>query len=254
MRPNRVHDRWIAGEAATCGWLSIGSSYGAEIAGHAGFDAVLVDLQHGMTGTESAIAMLQAISATPATPFVRVPRLDSAAIMHAFDMGAYGVICPMIDTAEQAAALVEATRYPPSGNRSFGPARGLLYGGADYFANADKSLVRLAMIETAAGLAALDSILAVDGLDGVFVGPNDLGLALGAGPAGEPTDERVKAAITHCAVTARKAGKHAGIFCPSGAAASGRAAEGFDFLVPNSDTNLLRGAYATELRACVPTK
>ncbi len=248
MRRNEVRSRWAAHEAAICGWLSIGNSYLAEVAGHSGADCILIDLQHGMTDVQSIIGMLQAISATPASPFVRVPSLDPPLLMKMLDAGAYGVVCPMVDSAEQAGALVEATRYPPAGNRSFGPARGLLYGGADYFVHADQTIVRLAMIETAAGLDAVEAICAVDGLDGIFVGPNDLGLALGKGAAGDPTDPVVRAAISRCTAAAKRSGKHAGIFCPSGTVAARCIAEGFDFVVPNSDVNLLKAAMASEVK------
>ena len=249
MRPNTVKTRWAEGAAAVSAWLSIGDAYVAELAGWSGMDCVTVDLQHGMTDVQSMIGMLQAVSATPAAPFVRVPGCEQTAIMKALDAGAYGVICPMIDSAEQASAFVAATRYPPLGGRSFGPARGLLYGGADYFERADETLVRLAMVETAAGLAAVEAICAVDGLDGIFIGPNDLGLALGRAPAADPTDPEVVAAIRRCLDVAKRAGRHAGIFCPSAAVAARRAAEGFDFVVPNSDANLLRAALAQAARS-----
>jgi 4-hydroxy-2-oxoheptanedioate aldolase len=244
-----IRDRWAKGEAVVSAWLSVGNTYTAEIAGWAGYDCVLVDLQHGMTDVQTMIGMLQAISSTPATPIVRVPSNDAALIMKCLDAGAYGIICPMINSAAEARAFVEATLYPPLGNRSFGPARGLLYGGADYFDNANDTLIRLGMIETREGLAALDEICAVDGLDGIFVGPNDLGLTLGRGTLGDPTDPEVKAAILRCLASAKAHGRHAGIFCPSSVVAARRAAEGFDFVVPNSEVNLLKSALATEAKA-----
>lgn len=249
MRANRIRDVWAEGGTVVSAWLSIGNTYTAEIAGWAGYDCVLVDLQHGMTGAETMIPMLQAISATPATPIVRVPSCDPPLIMKALDAGAYGIVCPMIDSAEDARAFVAATRYPPRGGRSFGPARGLLYGGADYFDHADETIVRLGMIETREGLEAVDEICAVDGLDGIFIGPNDLGLAMGKGTLGDPTDESVRAAIMRCLSSARNHGKHAGIFCPSSAVAARRGGEGFDFVVPNSEVNLLKSALSAELRA-----
>lgn len=247
MRPSRIRQRWNEGKPVTCGWLSIGSSYSAEAAGHSGYDCVNVDLQHGMFEFDTAIAMMQALSATPATPLVRVPSTDAALIMKLLDAGAYGVICPMVDTAEQAADFVAATRYPPHGYRSFGPSRGLLYGGPDYFKHADETIVRLAMIETEAGLANVESICQVEGLDGIFIGPNDLGLTLGHGPAGDPTEPEIVAAIAKVRTTALAHDKHVGIFCPSGAVAQRRIDDGFDFVVPNSDMNLFRQAIAREL-------
>ena len=249
MRSNNVRDRWNIGEPVVSGWLSIGNSYSAEIVGWGGVDCVTVDLQHGMTDTQVMIEMLQAISATPAVPFVRVPSCEPPLLMKALDAGAYGIICPMIESARQADVFVGATRYPPKGNRSFGPARGLLYGGTDYLENADRTIVRLAMIETVAGLDAVDEICAVDGLDGIFVGPNDLSLSLDRGASLNPSDPAVQAAIGRCRIVSRGRGLHAGIFCSSGREAAVRAAEGFDFLVPNSDANLLKLALASEVRA-----
>lgn len=247
MRPNRVRERWERGEAAISGWLSIGNSYGAEIVGMSGVDCVTADLQHGMSDVGAVIGMLQAISATPASPFVRVPNAEPGLIMKVLDAGSYGIICPLVNSAAEARALVEASSYPPRGRRSFGPSRGLLYGGPDYPDRADDTIVRLAMIETTEGLAALEAICAVPGLDGIFVGPSDLGLNMGRGTAADPSDPEVRDAISHCLRVARAAGKHAGLFCPSGATAARRGREGFDFLVPNSDANLLKLAMAREV-------
>jgi 4-hydroxy-2-oxoheptanedioate aldolase len=207
-----------------------------------------------MTDVQAMIGMLQAISATPATPLVRVPSREPPLIMKALDAGAYGLVCPMINTVAEATAFVMATRYPPKGTRSFGPARGLLYGGADYFECADDTIIRLAMIETEEGLAAVEAICAVDGLDGIFVGPNDLGLALDKGTSVDPTDPEVVGAIELCRRAAGHLGKHAGIFCPSGTVAARRIAEGFDFVVPNSDANLLKSAIAAEVRTARATE
>ena len=184
--------------------------------------------------------MLHALSSTPATPLVRPSRLDPAEIMHYLDAGSYGVICPLISTAADAAALVSACRYPPAGTRSFGPARGLLYGGTGYRAGADEAVVVLAMIETLEGLDNLDAILAVSGLDGVYVGPNDLSLTMGHEPANEPSVPEVVAAIEHIRSATQTAGKIAGIFCSDGAAAARRVIEGFDLVTPGNDAALLR--------------
>jgi len=221
-------------------WLSIGSAYAAENIAHQGFDAATIDCQHGMIGFETALTMLHALSSTPATPLVRPSRLDPAEIMHYLDAGSYGVICPLISTAADAAALVSACRYPPAGTRSFGPARGLLYGGTGYRAGADEAVVVLAMIETLEGLDNLDAILAVSGLDGVYVGPNDLSLTMGHEPANEPSVPEVVAAIEHVRSSTRTAGKIVGIFCSDGAAAARRVVEGFDLVTPGNDAALLR--------------
>lgn len=247
MRANSVKLKWSAGKTVVSGWLSIGNSYSAEIVGHSGVDCVTIDMQHAMTDTADMIHMLQAISATPAIPFVRVPGNDPTEIMKSLDAGAYGLICPLINSADEARVFVEASMYPPAGSRSFGPSRGLLYGGADYTAHANETIVRMAMIETLEGLAAVRDICDVDGLDGIFVGPNDLGLSLGKGTTSDPTDKDVRNAIDACLAAANAAGKTAGIFCPNGQVARRRMEQGFKFVVPGSDANLLKSALSSEL-------
>ncbi|MCU6671310.1 aldolase/citrate lyase family protein [Enterobacteriaceae bacterium H4N4] len=239
------------------GWLAIPSSYSAEILGHQGYDAITVDLQHGMIDFASALTMLQAISATPAVPLVRVSDNDPAQIMRMLDAGAYGIICPMISTPEEARRFVAACRYPPLGNRSFGPARGLLYGGADYPQHANNEILTLAMIETREGLANLDAILATDGLDGVFIGPNDLSLTLTGSASAESRHPEMLAAVERVVSRCRQTHKLAGIFCTSGDAAARRISEGFQFVTPANDVMQLgrasREAIAQARGNAIPT-
>lgn len=244
MRPNTLRLLKAAGRPIVNAWLSIGSSYAAEAIAHQGFDAATIDGQHGMIGFETALAMLQAISTTPAIPLVRPSALDPAEIMRWLDAGSFGIICPMISTAQDARALVAACRYPPDGVRSFGPARGLLYGGADYLAGANHEILVFAMIETRAGLDNVDAIVATPGIDGIYVGPNDLALALGYPPANETRESAVSDAIERVRGATVGAGKIAGIFCSDGAAAAGRVREGFDLVTPGNDAALLRTAMA----------
>ncbi|QKJ88596.1 2,4-dihydroxyhept-2-ene-1,7-dioic acid aldolase [Paramixta manurensis] len=230
LNPLKHHDKPIIN-----GWLAIPSGYSAEIVGHQGYDAVTVDLQHGMIGFSDALTMLQALSSTPAIPLARVPHNDPAQIMRLLDAGAYGIICPMISNAEQARRFVAACRYPPLGNRSFGPARGLLYGGKDYPQHANQQILTLAMIETQEGLENLEEIIAVDGLDGIFIGPNDLSLVLTGSAAAESQHPQMLAAVERVLTQTRAAGKIAGIFCTSGRAAAERIAQGFHFVTPAND-------------------
>lgn len=246
MRPNLVRTRLAEGRVVVNGWLSIGSSYAAEGVGHSGVHSVTIDLQHGMLGIGDAIPMLQALSATPATPLVRVPALDAAQIMHLLDAGAYGVICPMVSTPEHAAALVAACRYPPSGSRSFGPARGLLYGGADYVAQANATVMAIPMIETAEAVERIDEILDVEGVDMIYVGPNDMAFAVD-GHVGlpRPASERAIATVLD---RARRRGVPAGIFCATAEEARSRAAEGFALVTPSNDFGLLTRSCAGAVR------
>ena len=233
-----------AEEPVVNAWLSIPSSYAVESIVHQGFDAATVDCQHGMMGFEGALAMLQAISTTSVVPLVRPSGLHPSEIMRYLDAGSYGIICPMISTVEDARALVSACRYPPHGTRSFGPARGLLYGGTGYLDGANEEILVLAMIETCEGLKNLDAILAVPGLDGIYVGPNDLSLAMGLRPANESVEPAVVDAIERTRAMTVAAGKIAGIFCSDGPAAAGRIQEGFDLVTPGNDAALLRRVMA----------
>ena len=248
MRRNAIRELKANGQLILNAWLSIGSSYLAEVVAHQGFDAVTVDRQHGMMGFETAVAMLQAISTTRAVPLARPSSNDGAEIMRLLDAGAYGIICPMISTRRDAERLVASCRYPPVGVRSFGPARGLLYGGPDYLAHANDEIVVLAMIETAEGLANVADIAATPGLDGFYVGPNDLALALGKPPVVESDDAGIIEAIARIRAAAATHGLIAGIFCSSGRAAAVRRAEGFDLVTPGNDAATLRQAFGDAVR------
>lgn len=249
MRPNILRQRKTAGEPIVNAWLSIGAPYAAELVAHQGFDAATIDCQHGMIGFDMAITLLQAVSSTPVVPLVRPSGLHPTEIMRYLDAGSYGIICPMISTAEDAAALVRACRYPPFGERSYGPARGLLYGGADYLDHANAEILVLAMIETRSGLENIDAILSVEGLDGIYIGPNDLALALGRRPVNESVDPLLIDAIEHIRAQTQAHGLLSGIFCSHGPAAAARIAQGFDLVTPGNDAILLRTAMAQAVAA-----
>ena len=249
MRRNVLRQRFADGLPIVNGWLAIPSSYSAEAMGHQGFDSVTVDLQHGMIGFDAAVPMLQALSSTPAVPLVRVSRCDYALVMQLLDAGAYGVICPMISTLAQAQDFASFCRYPPMGQRSFGPARGLLYGGADYFAHANQEILALPMIETREAVANLDAILAVEGIDGIYIGPNDLCLSHDSPPSPEPQEPEMAGLIRDLGARVGKAGKMAGIFCSSGEAAKGRIGDGFHMVTPGNDVALLSRASKAAIAA-----
>ncbi|MEZ5776921.1 MAG: aldolase/citrate lyase family protein [Paracoccaceae bacterium] len=242
MRVNPLKEKIAKGDTIINGWLAVPSAYSAEVMGHQGFDSITVDLQHGMIGFDAAVAMLQALSSTPALPMARVSRNDYALVMQLLDAGAYGIICPMISTVKEARDLASFCRYPPMGQRSFGPARGLLYGGADYFAHANDEILALAMIETQEAVANAEAILATEGLDGIYLGPNDLSLAYGQPPSSEPTDPEVAGIILDLAAKARAAHRVAGIFCSSGEAAAARINDGFHMVTPGNDVGILSRA------------
>ncbi len=211
MRENRLRTLWAEGRAAVNGWLAIPSSFSAEVMAHQGWDSLTIDLQHGVIDYQAAVTMLTAISTTSTVPVIRVPWLEPGILMKSLDAGAYGVICPMVNTRDDAARLVAYTNYAPRGTRSFGPIRALLYAGADYPQHADRTIVRFAMIETAQALDNLDAILSVEGLDAIYIGPSDLSLALGCKPTFDDVDPPVAAAIDHILERAKAHGVVAGI-------------------------------------------
>ncbi len=244
MRENRVMRIWQEGGAVLNGWLHIPSPFAAEVMAHAGYDSLTIDLQHGAADFGDALGMMQAISTTEAVPFVRVPWNDPGLIMRLMDAGAYGVICPMINTREEAERFVGACRYPPEGYRSFGPFRASLYAGADYAAGANEAVVTMAMIETAEALENLEEIMDVPGLDAVFVGPADLGQSLGEGPGIDRTEPAVVGAVERILAAAKKHGLAAGIFTGSTEYALQMVERGFRFVTVLSDARLLASAAA----------
>jgi len=239
MRPNHLRTLWQAGGAAVNGWLAIANSFSAEVMAHQGWDALTIDLQHGVVDYQAMVGMLQAISTTATTPVVRVPWLEPGILMKALDAGAYGVICPMVSTREDAQKLVAYTTYAPKGTRSFGPVRASMYGGDDYPQQADHTIVRFAMIETAAAMDNLDAILSVEGLDAVYIGPSDLSLALGCKPALDDLEPKAAQAVDHILARAKAHGVVAGIHNAGTEAARQRIAKGFQFVTVSSDARLI---------------
>ena len=239
MRANRLRQLWAEDKAAINGWLAIPSSFSAEVMAHQGWDSLTIDLQHGVIDYAALVPMLQAISTTTTVPIVRVPWLEPGILMKVLDAGAYGVICPMINTREEAQRLVHFTHYAPQGTRSFGPIRASLYGGADYPQHANTTIVTFAMIESAQALDNLDSILSVEGLDAIYIGPSDLSLSLGCKPVFDDVEPKAQQAIEHIVARAKAHGVVAGIHNGRADVASARVALGYRFVTLGSDARLL---------------
>lgn len=248
MRENRVASALRASRPVVSGWLTVGHPLLAEAMAHAGYDAVTVDLQHGAVSDAELVSVLQALSTTDVTPLVRVAWNDPARLMKALDLGAYGVIVPMIEGPDDVRAALRAVRYPPVGARSYGPTRAAFYGGPDYAAHADEQIVLAAMIETRAALERIDEVLAVPGLDLAFVGPADLSQALGGPPGADFTDGPVPEALERILAAARRHGVPAGIFCKDAGYAARMLERGFRFVTADSDVGLLRRGAAAALR------
>lgn len=249
MRENRVKEIWKDGGVVLNGWLHVPSPFSVEVMAHAGYDCLTVDLQHGPSDVGSVVPMLQAISTTDVVPFARVNWNEPGAIMKLLDAGCYGVICPMIESREDAEAFARACRYPPEGYRSYGPFRANLYGGSDYAANANETVVTMAMIETREALEDLDGILSVPGLDAVFVGPSDLGQSLGFGPGMDREEPEMIKALNRIVVSARERGLGAGIFTGSTEYAERAIEKGFNFVNVSSDARLMADAASAAVSA-----
>ena len=239
MRENKVRTIWKSGNAVANGWLGIPSSVSAEIMAHAGFDSITIDLQHGLVDYSSALPMLQAISQTPVMPMARVPWNEPGIIMKLLDAGAYGIICPMINNREECERLIGACRYPPKGYRSFGPARAVMYAGADYPQKSNDTVLAIAMIETKEALGKLDEILTTPGLDGIYVGPSDLGLAVGGPPKLDQTEPVVVKAIDEILAAAKRHKIPAGIHCQDPRYARQMVEKGFQLVTLGNDSRLL---------------
>lgn len=233
MRPNTAKAKWKSGQVTLGCWLSIPNSFSAEVMAHQGFDYVNIDMQHGVVDYQAAVTMLQAINTTDACPFVRVPWNEPGIIMKMLDAGAMGVIIPMVNTADEARKAVASCRYYPDGARSFGPTRVSLLQGGDYYARANEEIACIPMIETTQALENLDEILAVPGVDAVYVGPADLSITLGL-PPGMDNSGKFEEARIKIAEACRQHGVAAGIHANAALAAK-HANAGFQMITITGD-------------------
>jgi 4-hydroxy-2-oxoheptanedioate aldolase len=214
-------DALRSGEAVISGWVSLPDPLIAELVARSDLGAVTLDVQHGLHDAGSVMRAIGGIALAGKPALVRLAVDDFALASRSLDFGAEAVIAPMINSPTDARRLVAATKYPPLGERSWGPARAMTLSGisdpAVQLATANRSTLAIAMIETKTALDALDDILAVDGLDGVFIGPSDLSVTLSRGERVAPNDAIVDAPIRHVAARTRAAGKIAGAFAGNGA-------------------------------------
>ena len=245
MIRNTLKELWSQGKPAINGWLSVGNPFIAEIMAAQGYDTLSIDQQHGFLGYDALAPMLQAMKASPVTPIVRVPWLSAGDIMKALDAGALGIICPMINSREEAEFFVSCMRYPPHGQRSMGPTRAVFAHGADYGKSADEQVVALAMIETADGMKNLRDIVKTPGLNGVYIGPADLTLGLTGRKYSTGFDRQepeMIEAITEIRARAHEAGIKACLHCGTSAYAAKALGWGFDLVTISNDVRLLAGA------------
>ncbi len=243
MRENKVKALWRAGRPVCLGWMNTADTYCAEAMAHAGFDALVLDMQHGMgIGPDRAALWLQAVSTTDTVPMVRVPWNEPFFIQYVLDAGAYGVIVPLINTVEDAQKAAGACRYPPLGYRSNGPNRTALYSGANYFAEANDQIVCLLLIEHIDAVNNLDAIASVPGIDGFYTGPTDLAISMGLSPVTGPGSPEWEVAEQRILDVAHAHGLVAGAHPRSAEEATRRVQQGFDVMSLGGATGFMVSA------------
>jgi 4-hydroxy-2-oxoheptanedioate aldolase len=250
MKPNRVRQVWAEGGCALNAFLSMPCPFAAEIMAAQGYDALTVDIQHGVVDYQTTVGMFQAMQVATSAPMARVDWLDPAAVMKVLDAGAYGLICPMVNTPEDAARLVSYTRYPPTGIRSFGPGRAAFSAGADYAERFEDEILVFAMIETAEAMENLEAIAATPGLDALYIGPADLTLAMTGRTHRTGFDREepeIINAIQRILAAAHAAGIRAALHCGTAEYALRAKAWGFDLVTVSNDVRLMAGAAAASV-------
>ena len=242
MIDNKLISMWKSGNPVLHGWLSIGNAFVAEIMAEQGFDAISVDMQHGALDYSDLLPIFQAMRASGVVIGARVPWLDPAMIMKVMDAGALQVICPMINTPEQAAEFVSYLRYPPLGQRSFGPTRAHFVQGTNIAAEANAKVLGWAMVETKEAFDNLEAIANTPGLDGIYVGPSDLTFSLLNGkvtPMLDPTHPTVIDALKRIVSVCKTAGIKSALHCATPEYAAQAVGWGFDMTTVGNDVRYL---------------
>lgn len=244
--------RLRAGETVYAAWCSFAAPMVAETVARGGFAAVVLDMQHGLWDTGSIIAGIGTVDHAGASPVVRVPLNDFAFVSRALDFGAAAIIAPMINSAADARKFAAVAKFPPLGERSWGPQRAMTLQGktatVDYLREANDGTLTMAMIETPMALAQVDSIAETPGIDALFIGPYDLSTSLSAGKAQDVQAAEVERAIDQICVAANKAGKIAGIYCTNAERALAMAKRGFRFVTVGGDVGYLRDGLAAQMK------
>ncbi|MBE7183230.1 MAG: 2,4-dihydroxyhept-2-ene-1,7-dioic acid aldolase [Methylobacterium mesophilicum] len=237
---NRLKSLLQEGTLCKNGWLSIPSGFSAELMARAGWDSITIDLQHGVQDYSTMVSCLQGMANSSAVPLVRVPSNEPGIIGKVLDAGAWGVICPMVNSAEEAGALVASCLYPPDGARSNGPIRAVAYGDHEpYQSFANREVLVIPMIETAEAVERMDEILDVPGISGAYVGPSDLSLSLGLPPVFDHEEPRIIAIYGRILAACARRGLFAGIHTASPAYAARMVGLGFRFVTIASDASLI---------------
>lgn len=248
----KLAGRLAANGEALCAWVTVNEPAVADWLAREEFDAVALDMQHGAIDFDGAMRSILSVALAGKPTIVRVPVGEFALASQLLDAGACAILAPMINSGDDAQRLVDFVKYPPLGQRSWGPRTALPLSGLDataYLNAANAMTQAIAMIETRAALDALDDILAVDGVDGVFVGPSDLSIALSGGATLEPRGAALMTEARRIAERAKAHGKFAAMFCFDGADARAMLALGYRLCTIASDHALIRTAARSELAA-----
>ena len=248
MRKNKIKELFKAGKPIINSWLAVPSSFSAEVMANQGWDSLTIDMQHGLIDYPNAVSMLQAISTTETTPMARVNWNEPGQIMKILDAGCYGIICPMVSNRKEAEKFIQACQYPPKGYRSFGPIRASIYGGSDYAKHADEEILKLAMIETKEALENLDEILDTPNLDGIYVGPADLSLAINEEPGFDrPENTKAYKEILRILEAAKKRNLFAGLHNGTAEYAQKMLDKGFNLVTVGSDSRYIAAGAKSDL-------
>ena len=248
MRKNKLKELFKAGKPIINSWLAVPSSFSAEVMANQGWDSLTIDMQHGLIDYPNSVSMLQAISTTETTPIARVNWNEPGQIMKILDAGCYGIICPMVSNRKEAENFVQACQYPPKGYRSFGPIRASIYGGGEYAKHADNEILKLAMIETKEALEKLDEILDTPNLDGIYVGPADLSLAVGEEPGFDrPENTKAYKEILRILEGAKKRNLLAGLHNGTPEYAQKMINKGFNLVTVGSDSRYISAGAKIDL-------
>ncbi len=246
-----LRQKWQQGKTVFGAWAALPSAFSVELMAHPGLDYVCADQQHGLIDYSHTLDMYRAAEGRGLVPFTRVPANESWMIAKALDAGAQGIVVPLVNSREEAAAAVAACRYPPDGVRSYGPIRAALVGASRDTASLGGSVLCFVMVETREALANIEQIASTPGLDGIYVGPADLALGLGLPPDLDKTEPEHVAAVQEILEACQRHGIVPGIQCGSGASGRKHADQGFRLITVIKDSALIQGGARKEILAAM---
>ncbi|MCY3903463.1 MAG: aldolase/citrate lyase family protein [Caldilineaceae bacterium] len=251
MRTNWVRERLQAGKPTAGCFMGLGSPLVAELLAHAGYDWLSIEMEHNGLDFGGVQQMIMAINATDCIPIARIPSSEPTYIQRALDIGAMGILVPMVRSVEEAEAIVAMTRYPPAGKRSFGPLRASNYtiDYEGYFAGANDNTLVVLMLETREAFDDFEAICAVPGVDAVYAGRFDLSLSLGLNPMQEDSIPPIEEALERALAIGRENGVAMGYGCGSAEELRMRVEQGFTFLCYATDYNLIADTALDRLNA-----